>query len=393
MNAGPSTFLFTLSNVTNTGAPRMAVYYARALRLHGHTVHLAHAGGESERAESLILHDMREAGVTCTHVPGLARPLDPRLPGKLAALAAPGCKAVIGFTQRDRCVALLAARKLSARGVLHGGNFHKFHGTFPLAQLKAAYYRYVVTRYCDLVVCTNKIILDEFATMYGLGSHQLRHLPNFIDVDFFRRATDEQRRAARERYEVAPGRTVLVTVARLERQKGHLDLIEAYAMVADEFPETELWIAGGVDVGSGAAKSREYASRIKEAIERHGLRERVRLLGSVKDIPSLHAASDIYVHAALWGGWDLGLLEGMASEQPAIFTDCFGLFDGFEQGVHGYCVPAGEPPRFAEALRTMLAAPVEARDEMGRRGRQLICEHYSIEVLSEKFTRYVMGSN
>lgn len=371
----------------------MAVYYAKALRLRGHTVHLAHGGDEREQAESLILRDMREAGVTYTHVPGLARPIDPWLPGKVAALAVPGCKAVIGFTQRDRCVALLAARKLSARGVLHGGNFHKFHGTFPIAHLKAGYYRHVVTRYCDLVVCTNKIILNEFATRYGLGPHQLRHLPNFIDVDFFKRASDEERRAARESYAVASGRTVLATVGRLERQKGHLDLIDAYARVKGEFRDTELWIAGGEDRGSGAAKSREYASQIGKAIERHGLQERVRLLGSVKDIPSLHAASDIYVHAAHWGGWDLGLLEGMASEQPAIFTDCFGNFDGFEEGVHGYCVPAGEPRRFAEVLRAMLSAPAEERIAIGRRGRQLICDHYSIEALSEKFTRYVAGSD
>lgn len=384
--------MFTLSNVTNTGAPRMAVYYAKALRLRGHGVHLAHAGGESELADSLILRDMREAGVNCTHVPGLARPIDPRLPARIASLATSTCKAVIGFTQRDRCVALLAAHRLSVRGVLHGGNFHRFHGRFPLAQLKAAYYRYVVTRYCDLVVCTNKIILREFAEKYGLRPHQLRHLPNFIDVDTFRRATDKMRNDARKLYAVAPGRIVLVTVGRLDRQKGHLDLIDAYAQVADDFPETELWIAGGVDVGSGAGKSREYEDLVKKAIERHGLGQRIRLLGSVEDIPALHAATDIYVHAAQWGGWDLGLLEGMASEQPAVFTDCFGSFDGFEQGVHGYCVPKGVARRFAEALRTLLTATPAVRAEIGRRGRRLICDHYSIEALSGKFVRYVEGS-
>ncbi len=371
----------------------MAVYYAKALRLRGHRVRLAYAGDEREREESLILSDMHEAGVACTHVPGLARPIDPWLPRKVAALAEPGCTAVIGFTQRDRCVALLAARELSARGVIHGGNFHKFHGTFPLAQLKAAYYRYVVTRYCDLVVCTNKIILEEFATRYGLQPHQLKHLPNFIDVDFFRPATTEQRRRARDSYKVAPGRTVFVTVGRLERQKGHLDLVEAFAPIASEFEGTELWIAGGVDSGSGAAKSRDYANEIEASIEHRNLKDSVRMLGSVRDIRMLHAASDIYVHAANWGGWDLGLLEAMASEQPAVFTDCFGRFDGFEEGVHGYCVPAGRPQHLTAAMRSMLTADSEARSRIGRQGRALIESRYSIDALSEKFAGYVEGSD
>jgi hypothetical protein len=41
----------------------------------------------------------------------------------------------------------------------------------------------------------------------------------------------------------------------------------------------------------------------------------------------------------------------------------------------------------------MLSVSVEERAGIGRRGRQLICDHYSIEALSEKFTRYVEGSD
>jgi len=389
LSAGPYNYLFTLANVTNTGAPRMAVYYAMALRLRGHHVRLAFGGGAEETTDSIILEDMRAAGVACTHVPELGRPIDPRLPRRIAALAARPCKAVVGFTQRDRCVALLAARKLSAKGVIHGGNFHKFHGTFPIAQLKAAYYRYVVTRYCDIVVCTNKIILAEFSSRYGLADAQLKSLPNFIDVGRFQRLDPEVRRHTRARYGAKDGTTVLVTVARMDEQKGHLDLIEAFSRVCAEFPRICLWIAGGTATGAGAAKSEAYADEVRGTIRAKNLADRVRLLGAVSEIPQLHAAADIYVHAARWGGWDLGLLEGMACEKPAVFTDAFGRFDAFEDGVHGYCTVSGNVDQFTEALRSTLRLDPERRAEMGRHGRALICDNYSVEALSPRFASYI----
>lgn len=389
MSAGPSTFLFTLANVTNTGAPQMAVYYAMALRKRGHRVHLAHGGNDNEVAASRIVEDMLQAGVSCTHLHGLSTPVQPSLPSRVAAVAGSECRTVVGFTQRDRCVALLAAQRLGIPGVLSVQNQHVFNGPFPIAWLKERYYRKTVRRYCSLALCTSQIVIDEFSDRFGVDPARLELLPNGIDVERFRPANRTERSLIRARYQADDDAEVLLAVGRLEPQKGILDLIDAFARIAAHHPSARLWIAGGISSGSAKRRSSHYARSIDTAIDRSGLGHRIRMLGEVADIPALHTAADVYVHPARWEGWPLALMEAMAAAKPSVFTDCFGSLTDFEQGQHGYRVPTADIERFADALRVMLSRSRREREQIGQAGRKLVCRHYSIEKLSSRFVDYL----
>ena len=389
MSGANSTYIVTLGNVSNTGAPQMAVYYATALREAGYRVLLAHGGSEQERADSRILVDMNKAGVECHYIADMAMPFRASLPRRVAALAGSQCSAVIGFTQRDRCVALLAAAQRGAAGVLSVQNQHVFNGFGPIPWLKERYYRNMLQRHCELALCTSEIVIEEMAVRFGLDRARLKALPNGIDVARFGSAGAAERLAVRSEHGVAADTELLLAVGRLEPQKGTHDLVEAFGQLAERHPRMELWIAGGISTGAAARRSAEFAASVESLIQKLGLQERIKLLGEVRDIPALHAAADLYVHPAHWEGWPLALMEAMAAGKPAIFTDCFGVLEGFEERVHGCCVPTRRVDQFTAAIDWMLSQSRRQREQIGRAGQQLVREHYSIATTSKRFVKEV----
>src|SRR5262249_9201621 len=103
---------------------------------------------------------------------------------------------------------------------------------------------------------------------------------------------------------------VLTTVANLIPYKGHHDLLEALAGIADRLPPGWVLLCPGRDDGLGPA----LAQRARAL----NLHERVRWMGPRKDIPSILHASDIGILASHEEGFSNSILEGMAAGLPMV---------------------------------------------------------------------------
>jgi len=160
----------------------------------------------------------------------------------------------------------------------------------------------------------------------------------------------------RLRTELAGGRDVpvVLTVARLDPQKGHTCLLEAAALVP-----TAVFVIAGDGPENGALQARARAL---------GLHDRVRFLGSRDDVPDLLAACDMLVLPSLYEGLPLAALEAMAAARPVVATAIGGTDEAVLHGVTGLLVPAGDPAALAMAVRALIDNPELARG-FGERGR------------------------
>ncbi|WP_158883504.1 glycosyltransferase [Amycolatopsis anabasis] len=135
--------------------------------------------------------------------------------------------------------------------------------------------------------------------------------------------------------------SVALCVARLEPQKRHDVLLEAWARLGGP---AVLLIAGD---GS-----------LRGALERRcadlGIEERVRFLGNRNDVPALLAAADVTVLTSDWEGLPIAVLESLAAGCPVVATDVDGVRELLADG-GGVLVPPRDPDATAEALRGLLA--------------------------------------
>lgn len=161
----------------------------------------------------------------------------------------------------------------------------------------------------------------------------------------------------------------LITVGRLDPQKGQRYLIEAMPAVLAAYPQAELWIVGGGHLQPALAAQ----------IERLGLSQRIQLLGVRSDVEQLFAQSSVFVFPSLWEAMPIAPLEALSAGLPIVGTDIPPLREIIDDTVQGLLVPAQDPAGLARAIISLLGQPGR-REAMGAAGRRRIIERFDINV-------------
>ena len=151
----------------------------------------------------------------------------------------------------------------------------------------------------------------------------------------------------------------IVTVGRVDGvQKCQHILIEAFALLAEKFPEWSVHIYGEI-------ANRRYKKRLDAIISEKKLADRIVFEGTTKDIAAVYRGADIFAFPSGFEGFGLALAEAMSAGLPAVGRkSCAAVNELIEDGITGFLTEEGEE-NFAKALeRLMLDQPL--RISMGR---------------------------
>lgn len=153
----------------------------------------------------------------------------------------------------------------------------------------------------------------------------------------------------------------IITVGRLEPQKNHRLLINAFSNIAQDFPDQNLVIYGEGNL-------RQDLEKLVEDLD---LKNRVLFPGDTKDVPEKLAQSRLFVLSSDYEGMPNALLEAMAVGVPCISTDCpcGGPREIIAQNISGVLVPCNDVETLTKELRTLLADPVIS-ENLGNEARK-----------------------
>lgn len=214
----------------------------------------------------------------------------------------------------------------------------------------------------DAVVAVAGVIADRLSAAGG-GRPATRVIHNAVTP-----GEDVDRDAARLRLGIPPERPVALCLARLEAQKRHDVLIDAWRLLD---VDALLLVAGD---GSLRAELQERAA---------DLGDRIRFLGPRSDVPDLLAAADVTVLTSDWEGLPISVLESLAAGRPVVATDVDGLGEVLRSG-GGRLIPPGDPRAAASALRELLLdAP--ARSRAAELGLAAIAERYDPDTMMRSY--------
>jgi GalNAc-alpha-(1->4)-GalNAc-alpha-(1->3)-diNAcBac-PP-undecaprenol alpha-1,4-N-acetyl-D-galactosaminyltransferase len=145
----------------------------------------------------------------------------------------------------------------------------------------------------------------------------------------------------------------IIAVGRLGPEKGFDDLINAFALLVNRFPEWRLEI-----LGEGP-----HRSLLQSLINQHGLGNKVTLTGFVSNPGRYMSTAAIYAQPSRFEGFPNALLEAMANGAAVLASHEAGDML-IQNGVNGLLVPADDVRQLADALeRLMEDAPL--RDNLG----------------------------
>ena len=165
----------------------------------------------------------------------------------------------------------------------------------------------------------------------------------------------------------------ILFVGRLSKnhKRPHL-LIEAFAGLADEFPDwnVELW---------GAEDGKAYYKELQLLIKKHHLENRVFLKGPTNDVPSVLQQGDIFAFPSAYEGFGLALGEAMSMGLPAVgYKSCSAVNELIKDGENGYLCDDGVEPLRISMKRLM--SNLSIRVSLGERARADM-KQYSSEVI------------
>ena len=179
---------------------------------------------------------------------------------------------------------------------------------------------------------------------------------------------EQERQRRRRDLGVADDEIVLGNVARLYPEKAHDSLLRCFKTILSQHPKTRLWICG---VGPLEPAIRSQCSTL-------GLKDRVRFLGFVEDLPSEMRLLDIQVHPSHIEGVPLALCEGMAAGLPVVASAVGGIPEILNHGATGVLVRPGDEEGFAQAVVRLINNPQE-RVRLGLAARHFMENDYSLD--------------
>lgn len=177
------------------------------------------------------------------------------------------------------------------------------------------------------------------------------------------------RAETRRRYQIPPDALVMGYIGRIVRDKGIVELEEAWQLLREEFPSLYLILIGRLEPQDPVSP---------QVLERLKADPRVRFTGMVSDPALFYAAMDIFTLPTYREGFPNTPLEAAAMQLPVVATRIDGCTEAVADGVTGLLVPPGDAQALAAAIRQLLL-DADQRRLIGEAGRRRVLESFRPE--------------
>ena len=217
----------------------------------------------------------------------------------------------------------------------------------------------------DRVICVSEALAQDVRADCPAAAPLTRTVWNGVDSVWF--SARGNRNKIRKECGAGEG-PVLLTVARLTKQKGHQFLIQALPGLLAEWPSL-------VCVFVGEGESREA---LLDLARNNSVDQSCRFVGSKDDVVDWYAAADVVVLPSLSEGFPFVVLEALAMSRPVVATNINGVPEIIHDGCTGVLVPPRNPKALEAGLRTLLRDPCLAA-RLGRAGQQEVAARFTAE--------------
>jgi len=234
-----------------------------------------------------------------------------------------------------------------------------------------------LSRYTDCLITINEEDY-QLAVNHHFKANQIEHVHGVgVNTEAYTPIQELPRAVLRAKYHFPNDAFLMFYAAEFNNNKNQKVLIEAMAIVKEQFPKAKLLLAG-------EGPLLEECQRLSEKLHLNGT---VFFLGYRNDVESILKMSDVSVASSLREGLPVNILEAMACRLPIIAVENRGHKELVYNDQNGWLVD-NDPTAIAEKIG-ILAQNKELRKEFGIHSRNIVLAKYSLNnILDEKTEIY-----
>tara|TARA_R110002020_G_scaffold164864_1_gene351926 strand:+ start:13 stop:1158 length:1146 start_codon:yes stop_codon:yes gene_type:complete len=163
-------------------------------------------------------------------------------------------------------------------------------------------------------------------------------------------------------------------IARLLKDKGIVEYVEAAKIIKQQYPAAEFHLVGWIDENPATIDQVQLDDWIATGS--------VNYWGKLDDVRPAIAASSVYVLPSYREGTSRSVLEAMAMGRPIITTDAPGCRETVVEGANGYLVPVKSVKELAAAMEKLISNP-ELITVMGEASRKLTEDRFDVHKVNQ----------
>jgi len=195
-----------------------------------------------------------------------------------------------------------------------------------------------------------------------------------INTEYFRPSSNSSRKDSKE--------LVFLLIARLIKDKGIIEYIEAIKYIRHKYPNVKFKILGSYYFGNPSSISKE---EIESWVEQ-GL---IEYLGYTDNVLEEIEKADCIVLPSYREGLSRVLLEAGSMVKPIITTNVPGCRDVVDDGANGYLVPPKDSQALALAMEKIISLSPQERRQMGIRGRLKIIKEFDEKIVIREYLNLI----
>jgi glycosyltransferase involved in cell wall biosynthesis len=193
---------------------------------------------------------------------------------------------------------------------------------------------------------------------------------------------DETKFYLKEKEKNNSGELKVVLVARMLKDKGIFEFINAANLLKDDFGNRlRFMLVGGIDEFNPAAISADTVNKLCDGTY-------LTWLGHQTNITEIYHDADIVCLPSYREGLPKSLVEAMSVGCPIITTEAIGCRECVDEGINGFKVPIGDYQILAERIKTLVNNS-DLRLHMGQESRKKMLREMSLShVIKKTFEFY-----
>lgn len=232
----------------------------------------------------------------------------------------------------------------------------------------------------DLIVGCSNYITEKIENRFPQVIDRTRTIFNGVDSQEFINSDRPQKNKQK-----------IIYVGRISPEKGIHTLLDAFAIVKNTYPNSELEIIGPqkptpTEFLASLSDDPKVANLVnftpenyfRDLLKKLSIKDSgVSFIGSIKhlELVDRYREAAMLINPSLSEAFGMSLVEAMATGIPAIATKVGGMTEIVEDGKTGLLVEADNPQLLAEAIMKLLADD-ELRKSMGEFGRQKVLTYF-----------------
>ena len=207
---------------------------------------------------------------------------------------------------------------------------------------------------------------------------QIFQFPTWTDIDtFFEIGNHKDKQESQN----------IVYTGVLIPRKGVHHLVNAFAVISEDFPQARLIIVGKED-------DKTYSDNLKLQINKLNLGLRTNFVPHItqKELAEVMGKACVFVLPSVSEGLGRVVVEAMATSTPVIGTNVGGIPDMVQDGVNGFLIQSGDEAELGQKMRWILDNP-EQSDEMGRKAHAFAKNFFSVQAYIEGYRKIFLHAS